>query len=966
MGALALSISDGEVVDLEASERSAADENQRQLIHYLWIAAEIARGRGWEALAAEAESAARRSASGDPLEVAAALAASASSAGVPSPEEAAEEEAPPSRWGHLEVHERIGGGAFGSVYRALDTKLNSERALKLLRADRRPDPRASELEAHVLREARNLARVQHPNVVTVFGADSHEGRAGLWMEFIAGQTLEDILQKDGRFGPSEAMLIGIVLCRALSAVHGAGIVHRDIKARNVMRAEGGRIVLMDFGAGRKLQDGTDSQASTIAGTPLYMAPEVLRGGPPTARADVYALGVLLYRLVTREYPFVGKTVAELRTAHAKRDPRLLRDVRSDLPPAFIDVVEKAIAVEPEARFASLGRMEKALAAAMRAGSRRREALRGLAFGAGAVGLVVVAVLGLRVWQEHRARVPAVPSAPQAHGWTADGSVVSADPGDQVFPSLVPDPDGGFITVWQDSRSGNKDIYAQRFDPFGAPLWREGGAPVCIAAGDQLLRAAAEYPLAPTLASDSNGGAFFVWFDNRAGGTEIFAQHLTPSGAVADGWPPDGMALCSRRNGKQSLAIAKDGHGGAIVAWEDLLNASYNIYAQGVDASGAVRWTPNGIAVCEQTLFDQRAPHLVQDDEGGAIIAWVDYRADGDIYAQRVSDTGKLLWPRRGLRVCGARGEQRMPEIVSDDAGGAILCWEDKRNGNLDIFTQRLTASGAIAPGWIRDGVAACAFPLHNQCEPRLVWDRAGGAILAWFDWRNLCEHNRTCADIYAQHVDARGKAMWSAWGLPVCTVPGDKVHPDLCSDGEGGAVFVWWDSRNAVPPFSMTPGAGDIYAQRLDASGKALWPGGWIAVSTAQNSQQMPRVVSDRVGGAYVVWEDARAGNRDIYSNRISAAGIAAGAPPLLQVPPGLTVHADPGRESARVQFTVTAKGNPDPEVTCHPISGSVFPVGNTTVECSAKNSSGTRKASFTVTVTGDESSRAARPAPER
>ena len=205
--------------------------------------------------------------------------------------------------------------------------------------------------------------------------------------------------------------------------------------------------------------------------------------------------------------------------------------------------------------------------------------------------------------------------------------------------------------------------------------------------------------------------------------------------------------------------------------------------------------------------------------------------------------------------------------------------------------------------------------------------------------------------------------MWSAWGLPVCTVPGDEVHPDLCGDGEGGAVITWWDSRNATPPFPSIPGAGDIYAQRLDASGKVLWPATGVAVCTAQQQQQWPRVVSDRVGGAYVVWDDARAGNHDVFASRISAAGIAAGAPPALVVPPGLTVHADKGRQSARVQFTSTATGIPEPRLTCSPASGSVFVLGSTIVECLATNSSGTRKATFTVTVIGDESSRASKPA---
>src|SRR5204862_2087023 len=126
-------------------------------------------------------------------------------------------------------------------------------------------------------EARMLAQVRHPNVVTVYGADRCEGRVGLWMEFIHGQTLEQVVCERGPFGAGEATLIGLDLCRALSAVHRAGLLHRDIKAHNVMREDGGRIVLMDFGTG--FDHAVDSEASArgLAGTPLYLAAEILDG-----------------------------------------------------------------------------------------------------------------------------------------------------------------------------------------------------------------------------------------------------------------------------------------------------------------------------------------------------------------------------------------------------------------------------------------------------------------------------------------------------------------------------------------------------------------------------------------------------------------------------------------------------------------------------------------------------------------
>jgi hypothetical protein len=345
--------------------------------------------------------------------------------------------------------------------------------------------------------------------------------------------------------------------------------------------------------------------------------------------------------------------------------------------------------------------------------------------------------------------------------------------------------------------------------------------------------------------------------------------------------------------------------------------------------------------------------VVPDFAGGVIVAWVEHRSDSDIFAQHVSAAGKLLWSRRGVPVCTARGEQDRHTLVSDDAAGAIFIWEDRRSGERDIFAQRLTGAGAIAPGWSRDGVGLCVFPMHDQALPVVARDGAGGAIVAWNDWRNICQPKRTCSDVYAQRVGADGKIAWGPWGRPICTVPGDETWVTICPDGEGGAVVAWWDTRNAAPPVNTTPGAGDIYAQRFDASGIVRWPVTGVPICTADGLQSFPSLVSDRHGGAIIVWDDTRAGNGDIYASRVSGAGISPGAPPLLHVPENLTAQVDPGRRSARVEFTVTARGIPAPVLTCTPTSGSSFPIGITRVECAANNSSGTRKASFTVNVTG-------------
>ncbi|HZS60022.1 MAG TPA: protein kinase [Gemmatimonadaceae bacterium] len=264
------------------------------------------------------------------------------------------------RWGPFEQLQRVGRGSFGEVYRAFDPTLQRHVALKLL-LPRRGTP--DEEVGALFREARAIARVRHPNVVSIYGVDRYDGRLGFWSDFVKGQTLADLVATQGPMGPREAALVGIDICRAAGAVHAAGFLHRDIKPANVMREEGGQILLMDFGLTHAY--GTDGDAS---GTPVYMAPELLQGQPATIATDIYAIGVTLFYLLTKRYPVDGADVAALRAAHASGSRRTLLDVRPDLPEPLARVVETAISASPAERFASTGRMIAALSDAIGLGS----------------------------------------------------------------------------------------------------------------------------------------------------------------------------------------------------------------------------------------------------------------------------------------------------------------------------------------------------------------------------------------------------------------------------------------------------------------------------------------------------------------------------------------------------------------------------------------------------------------------
>lgn len=359
---LATAISDGAPIDWPAVESSMVDQSDRVVIGHLRVIAEI--------VALQERLAAAHTSIADELREAAKAAPD-------------RRESLPS-WGPLRLIELVGHGAFGEVYRAWDPRLDREVALKLLRRSQSRRRAGSFL----IEEGRLLAKIRHPNVITVYGAERIGDHVGIWMELIEGHTLAQLVGASGPFEPSDVTGIGIDLCRAVAAVHRAGLLHRDIKAHNVMRDADGRIVLMDFGAGRDLPVDRDD----VAGTPLYLAPEIFERRDATAQSDIYSLGVLLYQLATGTYPVMGSTFGEIRDRHRRGDRRPLSSGRVDLPPAFIPVVERALAPDPAARFESAAAMEAALAAmteSARVPARRRLVPRAVAWTVALVAVIAV-------------------------------------------------------------------------------------------------------------------------------------------------------------------------------------------------------------------------------------------------------------------------------------------------------------------------------------------------------------------------------------------------------------------------------------------------------------------------------------------------------------------------------------------------------------------------------------------------
>jgi hypothetical protein len=496
-------------------------------------------------------------------------------------------------------------------------------------------------------------------------------------------------------------------------------------------------------------------------------------------------------------------------------------------------------------------------------------------------------------------------------WPSDSSVnlpLSTTPVRQISPAAIPDGTGGTILTWTDYPGhfggGPKDssdsaaVFVQRVTSNGVPLWGENGLLLCNAPGEQSFS---------VLVADGAGGAIIAWRDDRGGNLDVYAARVGPGGDSL--WPACGVALCTNVYAQGNIAIASDGAGGAIVTWEDCRSPgdfTSDIYAQRVSAAGQVLWAPDGVALCT-AANGQIQPRIAADGTGGAIIAWPDSRRHGlgdfDVYAMRVDAFGDRLWQENGIPVCPSTLFQSQPRLLSDGLGGAIIAWSDQRADTTseysgDVYAQSFDAQGTAR--WAPNGVPLCVAP-WPQYVSGISPDGDGGAIVVWEDFRS------ESGDIYAQRVSGGGQALWAADGIGLCVQEAPQVESTVVADGFGGAIVGWVDWRSSV----LGPGS-DIYAQRVSGAGVPLWFADGAAVATAGFSQVALALAPDGLGGAVFAWEDGRAGtSMDIYAQRVFAngqlGGYVSGVPESVAY--SLQVHPNPFNPRTTITFDVPAAG---------------------------------------------------------
>ena len=260
--------------------------------------------------------------------------------------------------GQYRVLERLGNGGMGSVYRAVDELLGRDVALKVL------DTTLQDSAARLRAEAAALARLSHPGIATVYELVEDDERLVMVMELVRGQTLQHILDDVGVFSPRRAAELCMQALAALEHAHAAGVVHRDLKPGNLMLTENGSIKIMDFGIARLDGAVTLTGANSMIGTPAYMAPEQVLGHPVDPRADLYAMGVVFFRLITAALPFKGETPFDMAQAQVRDAPAKATHVRPDLPSWADDIITRALAKAPAARFQSAVEFHEAFALAI--------------------------------------------------------------------------------------------------------------------------------------------------------------------------------------------------------------------------------------------------------------------------------------------------------------------------------------------------------------------------------------------------------------------------------------------------------------------------------------------------------------------------------------------------------------------------------------------------------------------------
>lgn len=276
-------------------------------------------------------------------------------------------------------------------------------------------------------------------------------------------------------------------------------------------------------------------------------------------------------------------------------------------------------------------------------------------------------------------------------WDENGLVICYMPSvNCVLSNIIADKNGGAFISWADNRNGtfNDNIFIQHISASGEISWVSNGRPIINASHLQ------QYP---EMQLDNANGLMIAWSDYRSNvSSDIYMQKIDIDTAGYY-WASNGVPICTTSISEDRHKMVTDGAGGAIITWEIFTASGRDVYAQKINSAGQTAWTQDGIVICN-AYSDQILPSIISDGDGGAIIVWQDFRFSGwDVYAQKINSSGGIEWAQNGITISNAWGFQIGPNLISHIDGGAIIVWYDQRSGSSgDIYAERVTDSGSLS------------------------------------------------------------------------------------------------------------------------------------------------------------------------------------------------------------------------------------------------------------------------------
>ncbi len=607
-----------------------------------------------------------------------------------------------TRIGPYEIITPLGAGGMGEVYRARDSRLDRDVALKILPEAFAGDP---DRRARFEREAKAVAALSHPNILAIFDVGDHDGMFYAATELLEGQTLRERLD-DGPLPPRKAIELGVQIARGLSAAHDRGIVHRDLKPENLFLVGDGQIKILDFGLARQTTPVSGSGATatvaatdpgTVMGTVGYMAPEQVRGRDLDGRADLFSLGVVLYEMVTGERAFVRATAADTMSAILREDPPDISGSRPDLSPALDRIIRHCLEKEPDERF---------------------QTARDVAF-------ALTSLSGSTT--STSAAVPAAPDRPRGRGWIIPAAVaiVAALGGLAIGRSAVP---AVSLPEWTPRTFETQSIFNARFMPDGQTIVFSsaltGNEPSLF---ESRADGTTPRPFGPPrthLLSVSSSGELAVLTEVEYVGQRLFAGTLArmaidgaPRSLASDvreaDWLPDGT----------DVAVIRQVAGGDQLEFP-LGTVVYQ--APGYLSDPRVSRDGTRVAFMEHPeRFDDRGTVKVVDRFGTVItltdehwgeegVAW---SADGEsvLYSAGTSIEYRIQSVR-------ADGQARPVQLVS--APGALFVHDVSPDGRF-VVTQERGSNGVMARGHGQDagrdlGVLGLSWDVNLSSDGRFV------------------------------------------------------------------------------------------------------------------------------------------------------------------------------------------------------------------------------------------------------